>query len=97
MGCALALKSACGAVRPHGSDLKACLDAHAARLTRSCGSRLPHIVAVAGRCEADARRFCSHVARVSALPSCMTHRLHEVGQPCRTALARIGLGDLGRR
>jgi hypothetical protein len=96
MTCALALNSSCGSVTPHGDDLRACLNAHSARLNRSCGSRFPHIVAVASRCEADARRFCSHVARMSALPSCMEHRLHEAGRPCRTALAKIGLGNVGR-
>ncbi|HUO55006.1 MAG TPA: hypothetical protein VMU18_09705 [Rhodoblastus sp.] len=89
--CYRAVHSACGAVNPHGRGLKTCLNNHSTSLTRSCGGKFPHIVAVAGRCEADARRFCGHVSRASAIPSCMERRLHEVGQPCRNALAKVGL------
>ena len=91
ISCFLAFNSACGHVRPRAAQLEACFDAHSARLARSCGEHLPHFVTVARRCEAEAERFCGHVARVSSLPSCMEHRLAEVGQSCQNALARAGL------
>jgi hypothetical protein len=95
--CQLALNSACGAERPDSRALTACLSEHSSRLSRSCGAKFPHIVAVASRCEADPRRYCSHVARVASIPGCMQNRLEHVGQPCRSALAQIGVGGARKR
>ncbi len=91
MACYLAFNSACGRIKPAAAQLEACFEAHSTRLARSCGDHLPHFVTVARRCEADARKFCGHVARVSLLPSCMEHRLADVGEPCTKALAKAGL------
>ena len=89
LSCYRAFKSACGEVKP--SSLKACFASHSNKLSRSCGDKLPHAVAIARECEADARKFCSHVARAASVPACMNRRLAEVGEPCRDALAKVGI------
>jgi hypothetical protein len=91
VSCYWALNSACGRVSPAGAHVRACIETHHSRLSRSCGGRLPRFVAVTRRCEAEARRFCSHVTRASAVPSCMNRRLAEVGASCRKALAKVGV------
>jgi hypothetical protein len=91
LSCHLAIKSACGRVAPSGESVRACFHSHHARLSRSCGARLPRFVAVTRQCEEDALRFCGHVARASGLHNCMNRRLHEVSPPCRAALAKVGV------
>ncbi|MGO9392075.1 hypothetical protein [Rhodoblastus sp.] len=91
VSCYWALNSACGRVTPTGASVRACIETHHSRLSRSCGDRLHRFVAVTHRCEADARRFCGHVTRASGIPSCMNRRLAEVGASCRNALAAVGV------
>jgi hypothetical protein len=97
MACYSAFHPACGKVSPTTAPLEACFEAHSASLTGSCGAHLPHFVSVARRCEADAKKFCGHVARTSSLPSCIKHRLAELGQSCKNALAKAGVAAPGGR
>lgn len=94
--CFWALKSACGASPPNGPAVRACIQSHAARLKRACRETLPRIIAVTRQCETDKQRFCGHVARASAIPSCMNRHLRKVSRACGKALSAAGVrGALG--
>jgi hypothetical protein len=85
LSCYWAINSACGGAGPHGHSVKACFETHSSRLSRSCGARLPHFVAVTHRCDADQRRLCGHATRA------------EAGASCRAALAKVGIRSPSRR
>ena len=95
--CALAIKSACGDVEPHGGRLRACFESHMEKLAGTCGDKLSRAAATAHACEADARKFCGGVNRAVDVPGCMKPRLAEVGEPCKAALAKVGVKAARKR
>src|SRR5271157_5529127 len=97
ISCARAVKSACGGVEPKGGRLRACFESHFDKLSRPCGEKLSHAAAVARACEADARKFCGGVKRAVQIPGCMKPRLKELSEPCRAALAKVGVSAAGKR
>jgi hypothetical protein len=97
LSCARAINSACGRVEPKAGRLQACFEAHFDRLSGPCGERLSRGAAVARACEADARKFCGGVKRAAQIPGCMKRRLSEVGEPCKNALARVGVSVARKR
>ena len=97
LSCARAVNSACGGVEPKGGRLQACFEAHFDKLSGPCGETLSRGAAVARACEADARKFCGGVKRAVQIPGCMKRRLREVAEPCKAALANIGVSVARKR
>ena len=97
LSCALAIKTACGDAEPRGGRLRACFKSHMGQLAGPCGDKLSRAAATAHACEADARKFCGGVKRAVDVPGCMKPRLAEVGEPCKAALAKVGVKPARKR
>ena len=89
--CAVALKAACGDLKPGGGRVQACFDSHVATLSEPCKTKLTQAAASARACEADVRKLCGGVAQAAEIVSCMEPRLAEVGKPCKRAMTKVVL------
>jgi hypothetical protein len=97
LACGVAIKAACGNVKPTGGHLKTCFESNKGKLSWPCGDELSHALSIARACEADVRKLCGGVQRGADILGCMRPRLAEVREPCLAALGKVGVQAARKR
>jgi len=87
--CEAAIKRSCGAVKPGGGRVQACIERHFHTLSGPCGDKLAHAAEIERACEPDVHQLCARVTRSAEVLACIRPKLNQVGRPCERALAKI--------
>jgi Cysteine rich repeat len=91
--CAKDVKSVCGAVKPGGGKLKACMKEHFSDLSTDCQIAIVKAAAVGRACKADAKKLCAEVKPgKGSVAACLQSHAADVSDGCKEAMAKAEAG-----
>ncbi|HZZ61113.1 MAG TPA: cysteine rich repeat-containing protein [Roseiarcus sp.] len=91
--CAKDVKSVCGAVKPGGGKLAACMKEHFSQLSTDCQIAMVKAAAVGRACKADMTKYCGDVKPgQGSKAQCLRSHSAVLSAGCKEAMAKAEAG-----